>query len=127
MAGSQDLAVEAVEHILVSLKSRLPNMPLEVALNGIIPGNEEMICEQVRGLAWMRWPCSSPPPVGLRQQTGMVVRPAPTHLWSGSQKPLSMLASRAILVFLFVALGVRRLRASCNRTLGRVLPSPFSC
>jgi hypothetical protein len=40
-----------VEPILVSLKSQLPNVPMEVALDGIIPGNEETAHEQVRGLA----------------------------------------------------------------------------
>jgi hypothetical protein len=36
-----------VEHVLVSLKTWLPNMPLEVALNGIVPGDEKMAGEQV--------------------------------------------------------------------------------
>jgi hypothetical protein len=33
------------------LKSWLPNLPLEVALDDIIPGDEETTCEQVYGLA----------------------------------------------------------------------------
>jgi hypothetical protein len=51
VAGSQKLATKVVEHILASLKSQLPNMPLEMALDGIIPGNKEMACKQFRGLA----------------------------------------------------------------------------
>lgn len=43
--GSQELATEVVEHVLVSLKTWLPNMPLEVALNGIVLGDEEIARE----------------------------------------------------------------------------------
>jgi hypothetical protein len=51
MLGSRDLAAEMVEHVLASLKSHLPNVPLEVALDGIVPNDEETAREQVRGLA----------------------------------------------------------------------------
>jgi hypothetical protein len=51
MAGSSDLATEVLGHVLASLKSQLPNVPLEVALDGIIPGDEEIAREQVWGLA----------------------------------------------------------------------------
>jgi hypothetical protein len=103
MEGSRKLAAKVVEHVLASLKSHLLNIPLELALNSIVPSNEETALPVDRDM----------------------VQPAPTRLRGRSQKPLLMLASRAI--FHFVVPEVLRLRAPCIRSLGRTLPSPFAC